>query len=252
MPGWRAALLLWLVLAALTPARADPGIAQRSLSWQGQERTFEQFIPSAAGAAQAPVLVLLHGSGQRGLGLAQRWQDLAAREGLILLAPDSRDPQNWGLLDDGPGFFYALLEALRAEHAVDSRRIYLFGNSGGAVHALRLAMLEAEYFAAAALYGGGWREEGEYALAGYATRRIPLRLYAGDRDPVFPLEAAAATRQALAERGFPVELRIIPGHDHDYRGVADSVDEDAWRFLKACRIQVEPKFYAYRFGVPAH
>lgn len=250
MPVGRLALLLWLVLAA--PAHADQALVRRSLGWQGQERGYAQLIPASAGTAPAPVLVLLHGSGQRGLAMAQRWQALAAREGLLLLAPDSREPQNWSLLDDGPGFFYALLEALRAQHAVDSRRIYLFGNSGGAVHALSLAMLEADYFAAAALHGGGWRDESEYALAGYATRRIPLRLYAGDRDPVFPPEAAAATRQALAERGFPVELRIIPGHDHDYRAVADGVDEEAWRFLKDCRIEAEPKFYAYRFGVPAH
>jgi len=144
-----------------------------------------------------------------------------------------------------------LLDALRAQHPVDSRRIYLFGNSGGAVHALSLAMLEADYFAAAAIHGGGWRSEGEYALMDYATRRIPLVLYAGDRDAVFPPEAAAATRQVLAGRGFPAQLELIPGHDHDYRAVAGTLDEEAWSFLKAQRLEGEPKFYAYRFGVPA-
>jgi poly(3-hydroxybutyrate) depolymerase len=243
-------LLPWLLLAACAPAHADDAIAHRGLGWQGQARTFEQFIPAGAGTAPAPVLVLLHGSGQRGLPMAQRWQALAARENLILLAPDSRDPQNWNLLDDGPAFFYALLEAVRKEHPVDSKRIYLFGNSGGAVYALTLAMLEADWFAAAALHGGGWRAEGEYALMNYATRKIPLALYAGDRDPVFPPEAATATRQVLAGQGFPAQLELIPGHDHDYRAVADTVDEEAWAFLKARSIEGEPKFYAYRFGVP--
>jgi poly(3-hydroxybutyrate) depolymerase len=244
-------LLLWLSLAACAPARAADAIAQRSLDWQGQARSFEQFIPASAGPAAAPVLVLLHGSGQRGRAMARRWQALAAREGLLLLAPDSLDPQDWSLLSDGPAFFYALIEALRNAHVVDSKRIYLFGNSGGAVHALSLAMLESEWFAAAALHGGGWRTAGEYALMDYAARKIPLRLYAGDRDPMFPPVAAAATREALAGQGFPAALELIPGHDHDYRAVADSVDEEAWAFLKACRLEGEPKFYAYRFGVPA-
>jgi poly(3-hydroxybutyrate) depolymerase len=53
---------------------------------------------------------------------------------------------------DGPAFLYFLIEAVKAKHAVDGRRMYLFGHSAGAEFALTMGLIESEFFAAVAVH----------------------------------------------------------------------------------------------------
>ena len=154
---------LVLALAILMPGLAAAAVPARlSLRFEGHDRTYYLFVPDGGGGA-LPMVVLLHGSGGNGLFMIQRWQDIATREHIVLLAPDSLHSEvGWDLATDGPDYIHAAIQASAAAHPVDFRRLYVFGQSGGAVYALNLAMLESEYFAAAALHAGGWRNPAEY------------------------------------------------------------------------------------------
>jgi predicted esterase len=240
--GWALLALPMLILQA----RAADRITKETLESQGKKRTYYLMVPdSAKSSASVPLIVLLHGSGRNGFSLMEKWKDLASREGVIIAGPDSRDSQGWQIPGDGPGFIHELIEALKAKHPINPRRVYLFGHSAGAVFALNLSMMESEYFAAAAVHAGSWRTETELSARDYAKRKTPLAIIVGDRDAFFPLPSVKATEAALKERGFSVEVKVMKGHDHWYYDLAPQINRDAWDFLKRNELNEDPRYDAY-------
>jgi poly(3-hydroxybutyrate) depolymerase len=242
-----------LALAGLlllsVPSLGAETASKQSLSFEGRDRTYYLYVPPVATQAPPPLIVLLHGSGGSGLAMIQRWQDEAAREGIVLLAPESLHTDiGWDIHNDGPEYIHAAIQAVAASHAIDFHRLYVFGQSGGAVYALNLAMLESEYFAAAAYHAGGWRKPAEYHFADYARRKIPVAAYVGDKDEYFSVASVQATENLLKQRGIPAELHLLPGRVHAYSDVPADFHDTVWNFLKANALIDIPKYAPYRFG----
>jgi predicted esterase len=145
---------------------------------------------------------------------------------------------------DGPDFVHRIVQEVRAKHNVDGRRMYLFGHSAGAIQGLSLAVLESEYFAAVAIHAGVFFKEFE-PFAEQAPRKIPLAIWVGTNDNLFPLEAVRATRALLESKGFPVKLTEVRGHTHRYYDRSGEINKDAWEFLKPFRLDGEPKYQEY-------
>ena len=243
----RLALLACAALALFSPpahARGGDKVSKETIESGGRKRTYFLFAPASL-KPQAPLVVLLHGSGRDGLSLVDKWKDLAAREGFVVAGPNARDSQGWNIPDDGPDFIRDVVEALRAKYQLDARRVYLFGHSAGAVFALHLALREAEYFAAAAVHAGAWRGEKEFGSLEQARRKTSVKIIVGDRDQFFPLDAVRATEAALKARGHEVELKVMKGHDHWYYDLAPDINRDAWDFLKARALGAEPQYAAH-------
>lgn len=240
-----AALLL---LSLAVGARADGKVSKETIESGGRKRTYYLFAPASL-KPSAPLVVLLHGSGRNGLSLVERWKDLAAREGFVIAGPDSRDSQGWRTPDDGPDFIRDIVEALRARYPLDPRRVYLFGHSAGAVFALNLAMSQSEYFAAAAVHAGAWREPREFDALKQAKRKAPLFIVVGDRDAFFPVSDVRATESALKGGGHEIEVKVVNGHGHWYYDRASEFNRDAWAFLKGRALEADPK-YAGVVGAP--
>jgi predicted esterase len=208
------------------------------------------FIPEKAGAGPAPLLLLLHGSGHDGKSLIDPWLGLAKSEGIILVAPSASNPQAWRIPQEGPQYFYDLLEAVRAAHKeVDERRMYVFGHSAGAIHGLDLGLLESEYFAAVAVHAGAVSPE-VAPLAPRAARKIPMAIWVGTEDALFPPTVVRRTRDLLQSNGFDVQLTEIPKHTHDYYGSAASINKDVWAFLQRRALEGPPKYQEYEFTKP--
>ena len=235
---------LLLALLIVTPAAAE-GFAKLSFPYRGAERTYYLDMPASAKDA-APLVLLLHGSRSNGASMIQRWQDIAAREGIVLLAPDSaHTDKGWDLQDDGPDFIHDLIAAVAAAHPIDRRRIYVFGQSGGAVYALTLGMLESEYFAAIGFHAGGWRRPAEYKATAYATRKIPIGMWVGDQDEYFSKTSLHQTEHVLTEAGFPAELHILDGRRHSYMDVPADFHDRVWTFFKAHALDGPPRYADY-------
>ena len=183
-----------------------------------------------------PVIVLLHGSGRNGEIMAQAWKDLAVREGFIVVAPDAYDSESWGSLMDPPAFFQAIVDQVKAIHAIDESRIYLFGHSAGAAYALFLAVVDSDLFAATAIHAGALQTDPQ-GLFEQADRKMPIAIWVGDHDSYFPVETVEATRRLFAANGFPITLNLIPHHDHNYYVMSDEINAKAWAFLKNTRLE---------------
>jgi predicted esterase len=239
----RQFLIGWLcALAVIAPSLARPSAEphRETLRFGGENRVCYVFVPAGL-TAPAPALLLLHGSGHNGMSLIEPWRGLAQKEGVILVAPDSSDSTKWDFRKDSLDFLHAVLEEIESKHAVDRRRVYLFGHSAGAMYALYLSVVESEYFAATAIHAGSLAE-GDFKLIDSAKRRIPISIWVGTDDTFFPLPVVRATRDAFNARGFTVELHEISGHDHDYYRVASKVNGDAWQFLKTNKLEKDPDF----------
>jgi poly(3-hydroxybutyrate) depolymerase len=237
--------ILLCALLVISGLAAEPGkITKEQIDFAGKKRGYSLFVPAGSTEA-APLVVLLHGSGRNGLSQVERWKDLAAKEGIILAGPDALTPSAWQPRDDGPAFLHALVEKLKAGHRIDGRRVYLFGHSAGAEHALMMALLESEYFAAAAIHAGALRPE-EFRIIDYATRKTPMQILVGTKDQYFPLPLVRGTHEALKAKGFEVKYREIAGHDHNYYARAVEINREAWEFLRGQKLEKDPQYTEYR------
>jgi poly(3-hydroxybutyrate) depolymerase len=189
----------------------------------------------------APALLLLHGSGHHGMSLIDPWKDLAAKDGIILVAPDSSDSSQWNQTADGPDFVHAVVEAAKSKYPIDPRRVYLFGHSAGAVYALYLSAIQSEYFAATAIHAGALLTN-DLKIVAIATRKIPIAIWVGTNDPYFALILVPATRDAFDSRGLPVQLTEMPGHDHNYYAMAAKINPAIWEFLEANTLESDPLY----------
>jgi poly(3-hydroxybutyrate) depolymerase len=192
------------------------------------------------------LIVLLHGSGRNGLSLVEKWKDLAAREGIILVGPDSQDNSRWSSPVDGPDFLRDVVENIKTKYTIDPRRVYLFGHSAGAVFALYMSLLESQYFAATAIHAGAIRPNDP--AIGQSKRKTPIAIIVGSKDPFFPLADVRGTADDLNKQGFAVELTVMPGHDHWYYDLAPKINAGAWEFLKKHQLNEDPQYEQYRWN----
>lgn len=245
-------LALLGLLYFLSPAHAvsADGIIKDTIVSRGKKRAFYLYVPKSLTAAKpAPLIVTLHGSGRNGETLVEKWRELAEKEGIILVGPDASDSMQWRIPHDGPDFIFELVEALKAKYPINARRVYLFGHSAGAMAGIYLSLLESRYFAAAALHAGALRlSKQDLAWMEGAERKVPLAIFVGTDDPLFPLRVVRATRDALKQRGFPVELTEIKGHTHDYYSRAAAINKSAWEFLSRQELAEDPQYRQYQFA----
>jgi len=234
------ATVLTLGIASLSAAAKIP---KETFTSGGRERVYYLVAPEKLDPAKpVPLVVVLHGSDRNGLSLVEKWQKLAEKERFVVVGPDALHPAYWKGSDDGPVFLRDLVDHLRAKYPIDPRRVYLFGHSGGAGFALQMGCLESRYFAAVAIHAGSFIEGEEKWLPSRATRKIPFHLAVGDRDAYFPLPTVRATRDALKDQGFPVELVEMPKHDHWYYDLAPKINEAALTFLSAHSLAEDPVY----------
>lgn len=230
---------------------ASAGVAQKitkeTIVSEGKKRTYYLYVPkSVTPSATVPLIVLLHGSNHVGLSLAEKWNDLAEKEGAILVAPNSVESSHWSVPDDGPQFLHELVESIKTKYPVNPKRVYLFGHSGGAIFALLMSLYESEYFAATAIHAGALYAS-DASLIDLAKRKTPIQIQVGTVDGFFPLATVRATRDRLNASGFSVQLVEIAGHDHWYYDLAPKINQTAWEFLKGFELPVEPRFEEYKF-----
>ncbi len=242
-------LILLTALAAVVAVAAPKAkITKETIVSEGKKRVYYLFVPEGLSASKpVPLLLVLHGSGRNGITLVEKWKDLASKEGIILVGPDSNNSKGWATPVDGPDFLRDLVESLKAKHPVNPRKVYLFGHSAGAAHALYMSLFESQYFAAAAIHAGLLPEQG-YRLIALAKRKVPFGIWVGTADPLVPTPAARTTRDKLLAGGFSVQLTEIPNHDHWYYDRASQINKEVWAFLTKHELTEDPQYVQYQFA----
>jgi poly(3-hydroxybutyrate) depolymerase len=238
MKSLKSFIVLFIIAIGIPALATAADITKELIESNGKTRVYYLFVPDKLSASNPrPLIVLLHGSGR----------NLAKKEEIILAGPDASNSAGWQTPIDGPDFLRDVVEALRAKYPVNPRRVYLFGHSAGAGQAIYMSLHESEYFAATAIHAGAIPPD-EYRVIDIAKRKIPLAIWVGTVDRFFPLSVVRATRDAMNERGFNVQLTEIPGHDHWEYDLAPKINKEAWGFLKKYELSEDPKYIQYQFG----
>jgi predicted peptidase len=165
-----------------------------------------------SGSAAWPLVIFLHGSGERGDDLERVKvhgpPKLAARGvdyPFMLVSPQLEAGARWN-----PTRLHELLVAVKASLRIDPIRITATGLSLGGHGVWNWA----------AAYPGDLA--GIAPVCGYGdpaavcrARNVPVRAYHGDADPVVPLARQQACVDALRACGGEVSFTIYPGIGHD-------------------------------------
>ncbi|HEX3235658.1 MAG TPA: PHB depolymerase family esterase [Gemmatimonadales bacterium] len=205
-----AALLLLGGVAPILPAQVPRVEERRTLRVNGQERSYLLYVPSGHRSDQpAPLVLVFHGGGGRGRGMATHtgFSRLAEREGFVAVYPDGlgrrwNDGRGFAASHDDVGFVRALLDTLQRGLSLDPRRIYATGISNGAMFSYRLACDLPGVLAAVAPVAGALPAQLEAGCA--HTSPVSVLAFQGTADPLVPYAGAgvAGTRGSVlaAER----------------------------------------------------
>jgi predicted peptidase len=178
---------------------------------------FRILAPPQTDSRQAfPLLVFLHGAGERGSDNESQLHGLPAQMCLpewrrrfpcYLLAPQCPAGRNWSE-------FMSDLEFLSnhacANYHVDARRVYLTGLSMGGHGSWELAARCPEFFAAVVPICGGGSPDWCEALA-----RIPVWAVHGADDDVVPVEESRRMIQGIQHAGGAPRYTELAGVAHD-------------------------------------
>jgi len=169
--------------------------------------------------------------------MLEAWKDLAKKERITLIVPAL--PRVAAFEELAPQVFRCMVEDAKKSVLLDPRRIYIFGHSMGGYLGYDAAMLQSNYFAAAAIHAMGISEE-YYGIVGRAERKIPVAIYIGDSERPDLYEITRKTRDLLRKENFPVHYVELRDHDHNYYALSDHINEDAWNFLKDKSLPLAP------------
>ncbi len=203
-----AAIALSIALPALAKSRAKKMVSKVTSSLN-----YLTFLPKSYSAKGpgAPLILFLHGSGERGTDLekVKAWGPPAIADKdpdfpFIVISPQLADGEAWHALA-----LKGLLDQVLAKHNVDRRRVYLTGLSLGGYGAWDLASRYPDYFAAVApICGGG------IARAVGSMRAIPTWVFHGKLDDAVPEEESARMVAALQAAGGDVRYTVLPEGGH--------------------------------------
>ncbi len=171
------------------------------------------FLPKdyQAGSATYPLILFLHGSGERGLDLEEVRKHgphkyLLAHDNPFIIIEPQCDPGQWWhscAVND-------LLDEVCAKYRVDRERIYLTGLSmGGFGTWATVGEAPARFAAAVPICGRGDPREAA------RMKDLPIWVFHGAKDPTVPVKNSIDMVEALSAIGGRVKLTIYPEAQHD-------------------------------------
>lgn len=183
--------------------RKDAAADYRYLLYQPQDRQEEKL----------PLIVFLHGAGERGENLSllkahsiPRIFDGQVDYPCIVVSPQCGADSFWTAQIPQLKLF---IDAIMEQYPVDKDRVHLTGVSMGGFGTWHMAMAYPELFASIVpVCGGGmpWN-------AGVLT--MPVRAFHGEEDSVVDVRESIAMCESLKKTNPNVTLTIFPGVDHN-------------------------------------
>lgn len=180
------------------------------------------YVPDNIDASKpAPLILLLHGAGQRAQGIVERMASAADKRGAINLAPQS-ERSTWDVIRSfghggGPEFgadtgrVNDSLAALFAQFTIDPERIAIAGFSDGASYALSLGPRNQQLFTHIMAFSPG----GVAPFSDAAKAKVFVSH--GTKDPVLAFaNTADGIVPGFRSAGFAVEFVTFDGQ-HQFR-----------------------------------
>ena len=166
---------------------------------------------------QYPLIVFLHGAGERGTaetkqntrvtGLPQFIDQGKFEFPFIVVTPQCPTDSNWY---EQLAKLEELTEFVIANYPVNKKQVYLTGLSMGGYGTWDLACLRPDLFAALAPICGGGDPKAVTKI-----KNIPVWCFHGEKDDIIPLKSGQEMVDALHECGGVVKFTIYPNVKHN-------------------------------------
>jgi predicted peptidase len=234
-------LCLLLFSSTFLPAQ-NKDLFEKQLFIQGEDTLRCRILTpiNFSTSKKYPLIVFLHGSGERGndnekqlIWGAEFFLDSISRSNYpaIVVFPQCPENVSWSNnlrtnVKDSLGGFKAdtlaplkkpanlvlqFIDTLLAHGSIDKHRVYLGGLSMGGFGTFELLWRRPDLFAAAfPICGGGSPEK----TSKYASK-LPIWVFHGDSDPVVPVGNSRLMVKALQSTGAKVKYTEYPGVSHD-------------------------------------
>jgi predicted peptidase len=244
-----------LVGCARQTRSAHGSFVERELTIGGETRRYQVFVPAHRSGGKSPVILFLHGSGERGsdnhaqvpVGIGayvrQHMDDFPA----IVVFPQAPADSEWNQVAD---VVFAQLDAATREFGGDADRTYLTGLSMGGFGTWDYALRQPERFAALVPVCGGLVIERRpsmnvaavdgaadpYAAAAAKLKDIPTWIFHGAKDDLVPPEFSRRMHAALQAAGAKdARYTEFPDANHNSWDPAYQHTPELWPWLFAQR-----------------
>jgi predicted peptidase len=245
MPLFRRFCLIALVLLSMIalpgcssmPSRTTGEFLERQVTVQGKQRGYQVFVPAASAAkGKLPVILFLHGSGERGsdnriqldAGLGPYVRTHLSDFPAIVIFPQVEEDGEW--MGANVDMALAATEAATREFNGDPQRTYLTGLSMGGYGTWETALRAPDRFAAlvpicgAVLVPGGGRAlyvtevadaPDPYAALASKVKHVPIWIFHGAKDDVVLPHDDRKTFAALKAIGADAQYTEFPDANHN-------------------------------------
>lgn len=228
-----------LLLPAGGAEKGESGFLNRKITVSGTEYLYQVYVPEQWSAdSQWPVILFLHGAGERGddgllqtqVGIATAIRLYKRRFPAIVVMPQCRKNMWWTQDEMETQAMEALAQAMR-EFNGDPQRVYLTGLSMGGYGTWSLATKNPGMFAALAPVCGGVRlpprlaalqpqppsgpDVDPYRAAAQKIGKTPVWIFHGGADPVVPVSESRSMAEALKAAGGDVRFTEYEGVGHN-------------------------------------
>jgi predicted peptidase len=244
-----------LAACASAPKRTSGAFLERSIDLGGKRHRYQVFVPSAqAGGSEPPVIVFLHGTGERGsdgakptrVGIGPYVRAHQDTFPAIVVFPQAPDDSEWS---DNVDLVFAELDAASREFHGDGKRTYLTGLSMGGYGVWEMALHAPERFAAlvpvcgavkppsderALLVTAVANEADPYAVIAKRLQRIPVWIFHGAKDDlVLPDDDRKLIAAFRAAGATDARYTEFPDANHNSWDPAYSHTSELWTWLFA-------------------
>jgi poly(3-hydroxybutyrate) depolymerase len=176
------------------------------------------FLPSSYSSSRTwPLIITLHPSTGRGNMMVDLLSEPAEKKGYIVAGPNSADSNYWDFSEEKD--IFRMIEEIKKNYHIDSRRIFLTGFSSGAIMTYYLGLNYPEKFCAIAPFAGYLRKlefNGTVNLSCQESRHIPILILHGANDITVNIKESLYAEERLKQLGYQVHLWKIGGLSHEY------------------------------------
>lgn len=261
IPSLRLALRMLALLStavllagcATRPVSPHGGFVERQVEVAGKTHRYQVFVPAGHGRGRMPVILFLHGSGERGednqlqmkVGLPPHLRKHLDDFPAIVVIPQAPAETEW--TQEAGTIALAALDASMKEFDGDPDRVYLTGLSMGGYGTWELALQQPQRFAALVPICGGltvdWTDQrpsmvahsvanapDPFAEAARRLKHVPAWIFHGGKDDLVPPVQSRRMEAALKQAGGDVRYTEFPDANHNSWDPAYATPE-LWTWL---------------------
>jgi predicted peptidase len=233
------AIFFLLTLSCYCMSPPGEGFLDRSVTLGATRYPYVVYIPRDYNPRRRwPVVLFLHGSGERGndalratqIGAGAAIRSAPERVPAIVVFPQAPAESRW--LEESADAAMAALDRVQREFHCDPHRVYLTGLSMGGYGTWHLAMAHPKRWAALVVVCGGLLPHATttavrqsplnagaadpYAFTAHAVRKLPVWIFHGTDDPVIPVDESRHMHDSLIqEHAADVRYTEYPGVGHN-------------------------------------